>query len=90
LLLWLQDFLSDRTQAVKVGTNRSSFTSVLSGVPQGSVLGPLMFLLCINDIVDVLGPDLTVKLYADDIKLYSLIDNVGSTDVLQRRLSKIV
>ena len=48
-----------------------------------------MFLLFINDIVDVLGPDLTVKLYADDIKLYSLIDNVGSTDVLQRRLSKL-
>jgi len=89
LLLWLQDFLSDRTQAVKIGTNRSCFTSVLSGVPQGSVLGPLMFLLFINDIVDVLGPDLTVKLYADDIKLYSLIDNIGSTDVLQRGLSHL-
>ena len=84
--LWLQDFLSDRTQAVKIGTNRSSFTSVLSGVSRGSLLGPLTFLLFINDIVDVLSPDLTVKLYADDIKLYTLID---SNDVLQRGLSNL-
>jgi len=74
---------------VKIGTIRSSFTSVLSGVPQCSVLGPLMFLLFIKDTVDILGPDLTVKLYADDIKLYSLIDTVGSTDALQRGPSKL-
>ena len=68
LLLWIQDFLSNRTQAVKIGRHRSSFTDVLSGVPQGSVLGPLLFLLFINDIVDIISNDLSIKLYADDVK----------------------
>ena len=80
-------FLSGRrSQAVKIGRHVSSFSDVLSGVPQGSVLGPLLFLLHINDITDIFGVNLTVKLYADDVKIYCVIDHDGMIAELQQGL----
>jgi len=62
----------DRKQALKVSDVLSPFVSVISGVPQSSVLGPSLFLIFINDVSDIFC-DLSVvcKLYADDIKLYT-------------------
>ena len=72
LLEWLKAFLTDRTQTVKIRNRISSNISITSGVPQGSVLGPLLFLLHINDITDIaVGLDVNLKLFADDAKLYS-------------------
>ena len=64
-------FLSNRTQTVSVGSSFSDSVNVVSGVPQGSVLGPVLFLLYIND----LGHNIPVALpkYADDTKLYNAI-----------------
>jgi len=89
LLFWIKDFLSNRIQAVKIGKHISSFSDVLSGVPQGSVLGPILFLLYVNDMVDIFGVDLSVKLYADDVKMYSIIDDIGSSPSLQCGLNKL-
>ena len=91
LLFWIKDYLADRsrTQAVKVGNKLSSFCSVCSGVPQGSVLGPLLFPVYINDLVGVFGDFLKVKLFADDVKIYVVVDNDTKVAVLQEGLNKL-
>jgi len=86
----ITDFLASRSQVTKVGDSLSSELNIISGVIQGSCLGPLLFLLFINDITDVLRTNCTncmCKLYADDLKLYANI-NVGDckTTVLQESL----
>ena len=71
LLFWISSFLSNRMQYVRVGSSLSKLSRVTSGVPQGSVIGPLLFNLFINDITDNLDPSTSSKIFADDIKLYT-------------------
>jgi len=89
LLQWLTNFLHNRFQSVKVGAQSSSFSPVTSGILQGSVLGPLLFLIYINDIVDIIGPNLTAKLFADDVKIYVSICDIDSINLLQDSLFAI-
>jgi len=89
LLLWIRDYLNNRTQCVKVGNCFSNYASVGSGVPQGSVLGPLLFLLFINNICDIFGDFLSVKLFADDLKVYVVIDSMDKIERLQNGLDKL-
>ena len=75
LLSWIQSFLTGRSQRVIVDNALSKPINVSSGVVQGSVLGPLIFILFINDIVDCLSTDglntTSCCIFADDLKLYS-------------------
>ena len=71
LLEYIADFLTGRTQQTRVGAALSDINVIISGVIQGSCLGPVLFLPCINDLVDVFSDGVIVKLYADDVKLYS-------------------
>ena len=70
---WISDFLSDRSQKAQVGNCFSEFADVLSGIPQGSVLGPLLFLIFINDLPSVVNFS-NVKIFADDSKIYFLFN----------------
>ena len=80
LLHWIQDFLTNRTQRVRINDELSNSTRVLSGVPQGSVLGPVLFLIYVSDISSIVQN--FASLFADDTKLFSYIlevqDNLPS------------
>ena len=78
LLNWFRDYLNNRKQRVVINGQCSSWGSVLAGVPQGSVLGPLMFLIYINDITDE-AKSSEIRLFADDTILYILVDNPITT-----------
>ena len=68
---WITDYLTNRMQYVVVNGVASKPLSVISGVPQGSVLGPLLFLIFINGIAELpLSPESKLVMYADDILLY--------------------
>ena len=87
LLEWLESFLSERQQRVRIGSSLSSWAPVVSGVPQGSVLGPILFLCFINDLPDVVSG--IVKIFADDTKIYSHVPNQDLCDKLQTDLDNL-
>lgn len=72
LLNWFSDYLSNRRQRVVLPGACSDWKNITAGVPQGSILGPLLFLIFINDIVNDL--DTNVRLFADDTSLYIIVD----------------
>ena len=75
ILKLFQNYLSNRKQRVVLNGSYSDFSSVESGVPQGSVLGPLLFLIYINDLERNIKSN--VKFFADDTILFSIVKNPG-------------
>jgi len=88
LLKWIGEFLNNQTQCVRVGSVISS--QMMSGVVQGSVLGPLLFLLYIDDVVKLFSRGVMCKLYADNLKLYSVIQTPDDVNILQDSLDALV
>ena len=87
ILQWCKSFLTNRQQKVVVNGQHSQWASVMSGVPQGSVLGPLMFVIFINDLPDVV--ESCVKLFADDVKLFRRTRTTEDKDKLQTDLDNL-
>ena len=86
---WLADFLHDRMQQVNLEGTVSTKTQVTSGVPQGSVVGPMLFLLFINDLPEYLSPDTTVRLFADDCLVYRSIGSEADSAQLQEDINSL-
>ena len=89
LLSWLKSFLYNRKQEVVVDGIKSFIAAVLSGVPQGSVLGPILFIIFINDIAKSLHTS-KLKSFADDTKLSRSISCQSDSNLLQEDLSKVM
>ena len=89
LLKWFQNYLSNRQQRVVINGQASEWGDIMAGVPQGSVLGPLLFLVYINDLTFQVQSS-EVRLFADDTVLYIIIDNpVDSADALNEDLQRL-
>ena len=84
---WLEDFLSNRTQYVVLDGECSSEVRVSSGVPQGSVVGPLLFSIYINDLLDRV--DSNMQLFADDAVVYGNMSSLSDCRRIQDDLDRI-
>ena len=88
IIKWITKWLTSRKQRVLLDGESSDYVPVTSGVPQGTVLGPLLFLIYINDIIENITSKL--KLFADDCLLYRTITSEQDTMALQKDLDTLV
>ena len=84
IINWIEQWLTDRRQRVVVDGEVSSWKSVLSGVPQGSVLGPILFLVYINDLEE--GVTGKILKFADDTKLFRKVKEIGDKKIYKMTL----
>ena len=87
MVVWIREFLIDRSQRVRVGRHYSEEVRVTSGVPQGSVLGPLLFLAYVKHIWRNI--ESKIRLFADDFIIYRKIFNVSDVEKLQTDLDRL-
>ena len=90
LVLWIGSFLQSRSMAVKIAGCSSTVREVTSGVPQGSVLGPVLFLVYVNELMR--GSECSWKAFADDFKIFSSVVTGTDTraEALQRDLTRVL
>lgn len=86
---WVTSYLLNRKQYVEIEGSRSRFLDVFSGVPQGSVLGPVLFNIYINDLVQAIDTSVSVKLFADDCILFKVINSTADQQVLNRNIGNL-
>ena len=87
---WIENFLCFRQFQVRVNGTLSQPKDVISGIPQGSVLGPLLFVVYINDLPDVCGDESDILLFADDAKLYKHIQSPMDSFILYNDSCKLM
>jgi len=89
LINWIQDFLQSRKFRVRVNSSFSLWDAVTSGIPQGSVLGPLLFIIYINDLVECCESNCEIYLFADDAKLFRHIVSPNDHCLLQKGIDAL-
>jgi len=89
ILNWIKGFLINRRQRVRVSNFFSNWVEVISGIPQGSVLGPLLFVIYINDLMDVCNSGSDLYLFADDSKLFNYVIDDVCINSLQSDLNSL-
>ena len=89
LLKFLRDYLCNRFQQVAINGTLSGPLPVLSGVPQGSILGPLLFIIFIDDICDQISEGTNLELYADDTKIWREIICDNDQTILQKDIQSL-
>lgn len=89
LLEWLNYYLTNRKQRVTLDGQHSEWLPVTSGVPQGSILRPLLFLLYINDLPEVLSNDTICGIFADDTKIGRQILDINDSQALQGNIDHL-
>lgn len=89
LLKFLVDYLRDRQQCVVIGGQKSEYKPVASGVPQGSILGPLLFVMFINDMMKCTSEKTKIALYADDTKIWREIIDWDDHIALQNDIDSL-
>ena len=87
IINWARSFLIGRTQTVVLDGDKSTEVPVTSGVPQGSVLGPLLFLIYINDLPSTVSSQ--IRLFADDTAVYLTISSLSDAQSLQKDLERM-
>ena len=85
VLEWVTSFLSNRKQRVRVNSDQSKWVDVISGIPQGSVLGPLLFVTYINDLPEKAKTE--IFLFADDMKMFKAIYSKDDCKLLQEDIN---
>ena len=89
LLAWFRSYLSGRRHRVVIDNESSDFLHVTSGVPQGSPLGPLLFLLFINDMPNAISKETSLPLFADDSNCFRLMLGRDDGDKLRDDLNNL-
>ncbi len=84
---WIRDFLTNRHQRVIVKKGKSKWANVISGIPQGSVISPPLFVIFINDVHNVVTS--TVQIFSDDTTLYGIVNDIGDEILLHEDLNKL-
>ena len=89
MLKFLVNYLQDREQCVIISGHKSNTAIVRSGVPQGSILGPLLFVLFIDDMAEVVSGGTNIALYADDTKIWRKISTWEDHEILQKDIDSL-
>ena len=88
LLAWIESFLGNRMQQVVLNQTASKWRRVYSGVPQGSVMGPILFRIYINDLPDYVKS--SCEIFANDTKIYAKVGNMADIEKIQKDIDELV